>query len=200
MKAETYLKHGGKTGLACWSGCSARSSACTCRSYSRIKHSSVQVAFEVLNWVHRDEQSDRKTVAVFVKFSSEPTCCSTTGTTSGFLLLRFMQQGHVETTATWYHFPMNCRGQNNTKTFKFAFKFGLEQESHHKQAMEEASLQDNKLYFKLTFPRSKFSCVWITGSGSRGSAHRVQADTRTSKNAPNVLHMLQPLSPAANDH
>lgn len=90
MTAETYLKHGGKSGLACWSGCSARSSACTCRSYSRIKHSSGQVPFEVLNWVHRDEHSDRKMVAVFVKFSSEPTCCSTTGNISGFLLLRFM--------------------------------------------------------------------------------------------------------------
>lgn len=48
-----------------------------------------------------------------------------------------------------------------------------------------------QLYFKLTFPRSKFSCVWITGSGSRGSARRVQADTRTRKKAPAGLHMLQ---------
>lgn len=87
---------------------------------------------------------------------------------------------------------MNCRSQNKTKSFKFAFKFGPEQKSQHKQAMEEASLEDKKLYFKLTFPRSKFSCVWITGSGSRGSARRVQADTRTSNNAPDVLHMLQP--------
>lgn len=53
-------------------------------------------------------------------------------------------------------------------------------------------MQDIKPYFKLTFPRSKFSCAWITGSGSTGSARRVQTDTRTSKTTLTVLHILQP--------
>lgn len=49
----------------------------------------------------------------------------------------------------------------------------------------------------LTPPRSKFSCVWTTGSESAGPACRVQVDPRTSRDATLIpaVHILVPASP-----